>query len=170
MSNFTGYGLYSRGAWKAPVRYSLVRSRQSYMFCGFAKNKLHLPRLLLSVFLHLLVAKTARSVTVLDKSALRGHIATVSPTFNFKLPSHYPQRHSHDKIFHAFCTASNKSCAEAWERGYSYTTSTDGLVKTMQCYPNSPSASHCPFAVASPLQPTNRVPIARDYWPRCARQ
>ena len=36
------------------------------------------------------------------------------------LPSLYSQRCSCDKIFqafHTFCTASDKSCAEAWERG-----------------------------------------------------
>ena len=129
MSTFTGYGLYSRGVWRAPVWYSSVQYRQGYMHCGKQKSKTPLPRLLSSVFQHLPFAKTPRRVIVFDRQetscssnsmiqlcmgtllAFRPHSIKVS------LPSLYPQRHTRDKIsqaFHAFRTASDKSCAEAW--------------------------------------------------------
>ena len=60
------------------------------MHCGKQKSKIPLPGLLSNVFLHLPFVKTPRSVTVLDcyvlerldHSTLRGHVASVSPTFN----------------------------------------------------------------------------------------
>ena len=49
----------------------------------------------------------------------RGHIAIIAvESTHAQLRSFYPQCHSRDKIFqafHAFRTASDKSCAEAWE-------------------------------------------------------
>ena len=90
------------------------------------------PRLLSNVFLHLPFVKTPKSVTVLDRqeasclSASKiqlcvGTLLAFCPrSIKVSLPSLYPQRHSRDKIsqaFHTFRTASDKSCAEAWDRG-----------------------------------------------------
>ena len=102
------------------------------MHCGKQKSKIPLPRLLSNVFLHLPFVKTPKSVTVLEcKEAscssgstiqlCMGTLLAFRPrSIKVSLTSLYPQRHSCDKIsqaFHAFRTASDKSCAEAWERG-----------------------------------------------------
>ena len=79
--------------------------------------------------LRLLITETAshRSQCALCSSGrtMRGtllHCGLVYPhAIKFSLPSHYPRRHSRDKIFQAFPafrTASDKSWVEAWERGY----------------------------------------------------
>ena len=65
--SITGYGLYSRGAWRAPIQHSSVQYRQRYVYCGKQRSKIPLPRLLPSVSLHLLFAKSPRSVTVFDR-------------------------------------------------------------------------------------------------------
>ena len=127
----------SRGVWRAPVQYSSIQYRQGYVHCGKQKSKIPLPRLLPFVFLHLPFVKTPRSVTVLDRQEAScssgsmiqlcmGTLPAFRPlSIKVSLPSLYPQCHSRDKIsqaFHAFRTTSDKSCAEAWERGYGYPT------------------------------------------------
>ena len=93
-----------------------------YVLCGKQKKIIRLPRLLCSAFYtyssqklpEVRLSSIAKNLVLenRDESALRGHVASVSPTFSLS-------RQSRDKIFqayHAFCTVSDKSCAEAWER------------------------------------------------------
>ena len=84
-----GYGLYSRGA---PVRYSSVQYRRGYVHCVRQKSKIPLPRLLPIVSTLTLRkdsqkcdrSRSPRSLMLerLDDSILRGHVASISPTFN----------------------------------------------------------------------------------------
>ena len=84
-----GYGLYSRGVWRAPVQYSLVQYRQGYVHCGRQKSKIPLPRLVSTLTLRkdsqkCDCSRSPRSLMLkrLDDSILRGHVASISPKFN----------------------------------------------------------------------------------------
>ena len=109
----------------ASTVYSSIRYRQRYVFCGKQKNKIHLPRLLLSTLtLHKdyqkcdcsRLPRTSCSSSSINRLCV-GMLLSFHPrSIKASLPTLHHQRHSRDKIFqafHAFRTANDKSYAEA---------------------------------------------------------